>query len=116
MTQLRSAPSNPRVRSSRTLSPEEVESLRDIEDLTPLLEVPDRYSGKPAARVERPVFNSTEVTDLLPRTPQHRRQPTSAAKSRVLIAAVAAGAAAAAAYTMIAPEQQPESRTVLASE
>lgn len=98
------------------MSPEEIESLRDVEDLTPLLEVPARYSGKPTARVERPVFNSTEVTDLLPRTPQHRRQPTSAAKSRVLIAAVAAGAAAAAAYTMIKPEQQPESRTVLASE
>ena len=116
LTQLRSAPSNPHVRTSRTLSPEEIDSLRDVEDLTPLLEVPDRYSGKPAAAVERPVFSSTEVTDLLPRTPQHRRQPTSAAKSRVLIAAVAAGAAAAAAYTMIKPEQQPESRTVLASQ
>ena len=116
MTQLQSAPSNPRVRNSRTLSAEEIDSLRDVEDLTPLLEVPDRYSGKAATRVERPVFSSTEVTDLLPKTPQHRRQPTSAARSRVLIAAVAAGAAAAAAYTMVKPEQQPQSRTVLASE
>lgn len=116
MTQLRSAPPSPRARLSRSLSPEEIESLRDVEDLTPLLEVPARYSGKPAARVERPVFSSTEVTDVLPRTPQHRRQPTSAAKSRVLIAAVAAGAAAAAAYSVVKPEQQPESRTVLASE
>lgn len=90
--------------------------MRDVEDLTPLLDVPDRYAGKPAARVERPMFNSTEDTDLLPRTPQHRRQPTSAAKGRVLIAAVAAGAAAAAAYTMIKPDQPTETRTVLASQ
>ena len=125
MTQLRSAPSSPRARAgeippatrtSRTFSAADLDSLREVEDLTPLLEVPDRYSGKPAARVERPVFNNTEITDVLPRTPQHRRQPTSAAKSRVLIAAVAAGAAAAAAYTAIRPEQLPESRTVLASE
>lgn len=89
--------------------------MRDVEDLTPLLEVPDRYAGKPAARVERPMFNSTEDTDLLPRTPQHRRQPTSAAKGRVLIAAMAAGAAAAAAYTAIKPAPQTTTRTVLAS-
>jgi len=116
LTQLRSAPPSSRARTSRTFSAEELDSLRDVEDLTPLLEVPERYSGKPAARAERPVFSSTEVTDVLPRTPQHRRQPTSAAKSRVLIAAVAAGAAAAAAYTVIKPEQQAETRTVLASE
>jgi hypothetical protein len=87
----------------------------DVEDLTPLLEVPDRYAGKPAARAERPMFSSTEDTDLLPRTPKHRRQPTSAAKGRAMIAAMAAGAAAAAAYTMIKPAQQETTRTVLAS-
>jgi hypothetical protein len=48
-------------------------------------------------REDRPMFSNTEDTDLLPRTPQHRRQPTSAARGRVLIAAMAAGAAAAAA-------------------
>ncbi len=89
--------------------------MRDVEDLTPLLEVPDRYAGKPAARVERPMFSSTEDTDVLPRTPAHRRQPTSAAKGRALIAAMAAGAAAAAAYTAIKPAAQPTTRTVLAS-
>ena len=46
------------------------------------------------------MFSSTETTDVLP-APQHRRQPTSAAKGRVLIAAMAAGAAAAAAYTVV---------------
>jgi murein DD-endopeptidase MepM/ murein hydrolase activator NlpD len=47
----------------------------------------------------------------------HRRQPTSAARGRMLIAAMAAGAAAAAAYTAVGPaEQVTTSRTVLASE
>ncbi len=90
--------------------------MRDVKDLTPLLEVPERFAAKPAARAERPVFSSTEDTDLLPRTPQHRRQPTSAAKGRVLIAAMAAGAAAAAAYTVVKPDDQNITRTVLASE
>ena len=63
----------------------------------------------------RPMFSSTENTDILPRTPQHRRQPTSAARGRVLIAAMAAGAAAAAAYTMTGSPEQTVTRTVLAS-
>lgn len=90
--------------------------MSDVEDLTPLLDVPAKYAGKLADRAERPMFSSTEDTDLLPRTPQHRRQPTSAARGRALIAAMAAGAAAAAAYTMIQPREQDQTRTVLASE
>jgi len=70
------------------------------------------------ARAERPRFSNTEDTDVLPRTPQHRRQPTSAARGRVLIAAMAVGATAAAAYTtMTAPhEVVTTTRTVLAAE
>ena len=104
------------MRTPTTVSSFDVESMRDFEDLTPLLEVPDRYAAKPAVRTERPMFNSTEDTDLLPRTPQHRRQPTSAAKGRALIAAMAAGAAAAAIYTTTRPDQQADTRTVLASD
>jgi murein DD-endopeptidase MepM/ murein hydrolase activator NlpD len=104
------------MRTTATDSSLHLESMRDVEDLTPLLDVPDRYAAKPAARTERPMFSSTEDTDLLPRTPQHRRQPTSAAKGRALIAAMAAGAAAAAIYTTTRPDQQPETRTVLASD
>ena len=86
--------------------------MSDVEDLTPLL--PAEFS--PArSRSERPVFSSNENTDVLPRTPQHRRQPTSAAKGRVMIAAMAAGAAAAAAYTVVNPHEQVTTRTVLAS-
>lgn len=62
------------------------------------------------------MFSSTEVTDVLPRTPKHRRQPTSAARGRAWIAAMAAGAAAAAAYTMLKPADQGVTRTVLASD
>ena len=88
--------------------------MSDVEDLTPLLEVPAEYARSP--RAERPMFSSTEVTDVLPRTPKHRRQPTSAARGRAWIAAMAAGAAAAAAYVNIKPEPKPVTRTVLASD
>ena len=68
-------------------------------------------------RAQRPMFSNTEDTDILPRTPRHRRQPTSAAKGRVLIAAMAVGAAAAAAYTVANPRQPVSTtRTVLAAE
>jgi len=85
---------------------------------------PDKDDKRDAARLdaalrraERPMFSNTEDTDVLPRTPQHRRQPTSAAKGRVLIAAMAAGAAAAAAYTMVNPHApDTTTRTVLAVE
>ncbi|MFM9033239.1 MAG: M23 family metallopeptidase, partial [Mycobacterium sp.] len=115
LTQLRSAPStNPRARATDKTVLDRPE-LSDVEDLTPLLEVPEKYAG-PGSRAERPVFSSTEVTDVLPRTPKHRRQPTSAARGRAWIAAMAAGAAAAAAYTMIKPADQGTTRTVLASD
>ena len=91
------------------LSPES-DVMDDVADLTPLVDVPVK------ARSERPRFSSTEDTDILPRTPQHRRQPTSAAKGRAMIAAMAAGAAAAAAYTMVNPREQVATRTVLAAE
>lgn len=75
-------------------------------------------AGTTISRAERPRYSNTENTDILPRTPQHRRQPTSAARGRVLIAAMAVGATAAAAYTtMTAPhEVVAPTRTVLASE
>jgi murein DD-endopeptidase MepM/ murein hydrolase activator NlpD len=104
------------VRTTTTSSSLDLESMRDVQDLTPLLDVPDRYAAKPAIRTERPMFNSTEDTDLLPRTPQHRRQPTSAAKGRALIAAMAAGAAAAAIYTTTRPDHESQTRTVLAAD
>jgi murein DD-endopeptidase MepM/ murein hydrolase activator NlpD len=94
-----------------------IDPMRDVEDLTPLLDVPAKFSDSRAAdRAERPMHSSTEDTDLLPRTPRNRRQPTSAARGRMLIAAMAVGAAAAASYGMVAPEDEPTTRTVLAAE
>lgn len=88
--------------------------MADVTDLTPILEIADEPVR---IRAERPMYSNNEITDLLPRTPQHRRQPTSAAKGRVMIAAMAAGAAAAAAYTAVSPRDQiGTTRTVLASD
>ena len=100
MTQLRSVPP----RDSTTF---EVVGLPEAEDTV------DTAKG----RAQRPMFSNTEDTDILPRTPRHRRQPTSAARGRVLIAAMAVGAAAAAAYTVVNPRQPvTTTRTVLASD
>jgi len=92
--------------------------MADVTDLTPLIDFSDDLAKPRAQRpAEQPRYTSTEVTDILPRTPQHRRQPTSAAKGRVMIAAMAAGAAAAATYTAISPRDQiTNTRTVLAAE
>jgi murein DD-endopeptidase MepM/ murein hydrolase activator NlpD len=96
----------------------ELDDMHDADDLTPLqLVIPTEFASKrDAERAEQPRFVDTEITDMLPRTPQHRRQPTSAAKGRVMIVAMAAGAAAAAAYTAIKPAGETTTRTVLAAE
>ena len=96
----------------------ELDDMHDVDDLKPLrLAVPAEFAGAPA-RAQRPPYdpNNTEDTDILPRTPQHRRQPTGAVKGRVMIAAMAAGAAAAAAYTAVNPTDKVTSQTVLAAD
>lgn len=92
--------------------------MADVTDLTPLLDIADAPVTPRAQRATNtPRYTSSENTDILPRTPQHRRQPTSAAKGRVMIAAMAAGAAAAATYTAVSPRDQvTQTRTVLATE
>lgn len=103
---------------SQVVHSPELDDMTDADDLTPLqLVVPTEFASKrDALRAEQPRFVDTEITDMLPRTPQHRRQPTSAAKGRVMIVAMAAGAAAAAAYTAIKPAGETTTRTVLAAE
>lgn len=66
----------------------------------------------PSARCSRAARPLTSF----PAPPSTRRQPTSAARGRMLIAAMAAGAAAAAAYTVVNPREQVATRTVLAAE
>jgi len=94
----------------------ELDDLHDADDQQPLrLAVPAEFAAT-VDRREVPRYSNSENTDVLPRTPQHRRQPTSAAKGRVMIAAMAAGAAAAAAYTAIKPATETTTQTVLAAD
>lgn len=99
----------------------ELDDMRDTTDLTPLrLVAPSEFldeaddSGSPTLDV--PLFSNTEDTDILPRTPQHRRQSTSAAKGRLMIAAMAIGAAAAASHTVINRPAKVAAVTVLAAD
>ncbi|WP_445168810.1 M23 family metallopeptidase [Mycolicibacterium sp. Dal123E01] len=95
----------------------ELDDLHDADDQQPLrLAVPTEFAARDDWRDELPRFSNSENTDVLPRTPQHRRQPTSAAKGRVMIAAMAAGAAAAAAYTAVKPPTETITQTVLAAD
>ena len=83
----------------------ELDDMHDADDLTPLRRG-TRLSSPPrrdARRARATAVRRHRDHRHLPRTPQHRRQPTSAAKGRVMIVAMAAGAAAAAAYTAIKP-------------
>ncbi len=95
----------------------ELDDLHDADDLQPLrLAVPAEFASRDDHRAEVPRFSNSENTDVLPRTPQHRRQPTGAVKGRVMIAAMAAGAAAAAAYTAVKPATETTTQTVLAAD
>jgi len=74
----------------------ELDDLHKVDDLGPLV-LAAPAAGPAAARLDR-----SEITDVIPvtrRAGQHRKQPTSAARGRLLISAMAAGAAAAAAHT-----------------
>jgi len=78
----------------------ELNDLHDVDNSGPLLlaaptavPVPARF--QPDTDPRRP--NHSDITDVIPvirRGGQHRKQPTSAAKGRLLISAMAAGAAA----------------------
>ncbi|MGY4711106.1 M23 family metallopeptidase [Mycolicibacterium sp. CBM1] len=106
---------------SRVVHCPELDDMHDVDDLKPLrLVVPAEFATPDARRdtrrAEIPRYSNTENTDVLPRTPQHRRQPTGAVKGRVMIAAMAAGAAAAAAYTAVKPATEATTQTVLAAD
>ncbi len=96
----------------------ELNDMTNTTDLKPLrLVVPSEYAAdQEISHAERPLFSNTEDTDVLPRTPQHRRQPTSAAKGRLMIAAMAVGAAAAASYSVTNQPQKAVTVTVLAAD
>jgi murein DD-endopeptidase MepM/ murein hydrolase activator NlpD len=85
---------------ARVLVAPELDDLHDVDDLGPL------SLAAPEHRLDR-----SEVTDVIPvvrRVGQHRKQPTSAARGRLLISAMAAGAAAAAAHTATSHADAPQ--------
>jgi hypothetical protein len=97
----------------------ELDDLHDTDDLGPLVlattsavAVRARFQPDGAARRA----NISDITDVIPvvrRGGQHRKQPTSAAKGRLLISAMAAGAAAAAAHTATSHADTPKTEAVL---
>ena len=82
----------------------ELDDLDETDDLTPrwLAAPTEALAGVTVEPGIEPCADRSDATDVIgvvPRGGQHRKQPTSAAKSRLLISAMAAGAAAAAAHT-----------------
>lgn len=97
----------------------ELDDLHETDDLSPLwlaapvTEVLPRLTVEPrtARGLERP--HATDVVGAARRGGQHRKQPTSAARGRLLISAMAAGAAAAAAHTATSAADTPKTDAVL---
>jgi peptidase M23-like protein len=99
----------------------ELDDLNDVDDLTPRLLAPPTETTAVLGRVAigpptgREAFLPSEVTDVISavrRGGQHRKQPTSAAKGRLLISAMAAGAAAAAAHAVTSHADTPKTGSV----
>nr|WP_231639346.1 M23 family metallopeptidase [Mycobacterium sp. Marseille-P9652] len=96
--------------AAQVLRAPELDDLSDADDPAPLrLAAPDEAVTRVVAvdaRFERDsardrfldAFRDTDVIPVIRRGGQHRKQPTSAAKGRLMIASMAAGAAAAAAH------------------
>ena len=99
----------------------ELDDLHHVDDLGPLVlaaptAVPVPARSAPDIDAARP--NHSDITDVIAvvrRGGQHRKQPTSAAKGRLLISAMAAGAAAAAAHTATSHAETPKPEAVLAA-
>ncbi|SPM35215.1 hypothetical protein MRAB57_3037 [Mycobacterium rhizamassiliense] len=107
--------------AAQVLLAPELDDLNQIDDLTPLrLAAPathtDVLARVPVLFDADPPSGGHQVTDVIGvprRGGQHRKQPTSAAKGRVLISAMAAGAAAAAAHTATSQAETTQTATVL---
>jgi len=108
--------------AAQVLSAPELDDLNEADDLTPLQLAPTQLSPlQPPAitevidQVPDSLWDSLRNTDIIPvvRGGGHRKQPTSAAKGRLLISAMAAGAAAAAAHVATGHADIPKTPAVL---
>ena len=94
----------------------ELDDLLDTDNLPAVqLASPSNFTANPQA--DQRLTADTDVIDIsvLPRSGQHRKQPISAAKSRLLITAMAAGATATAAHTAVHHSDTAAPRMVLAA-
>lgn len=89
------------------------DDLRPVWLAAPVTEVLPQVVIEPPTerRLERP--HVTDVVGVARRGGQHRKEPTSAARGRLLISAMAAGAAAAAAHTATSHADTPKTDAVL---
>lgn len=101
--------------AAQVLLAPELDDLHETDDLrpawlaAPVTEVLPRVTASP--RTER--SHTIDVAALARRGGQHRKQPTSAARGRLLISAMAAGAAAAAAHSATSHADTPKTDAVL---
>ncbi|BBZ48135.1 M23 family metallopeptidase [Mycobacterium parmense] len=105
--------------AAQVLLAPELDDLDGADDLSPLwlagpvTEVLPRVTVTPrrASRLDHPT--TADVVSVARRGGQHRKEPTSAARGRLLISAMAAGAAAAAAHTATSHADTPKTEAVL---
>jgi murein DD-endopeptidase MepM/ murein hydrolase activator NlpD len=97
----------------------ELDDLHEIDNLAPVwlaappTEVLVRVTIEPDTHAPPEVRHLLDVSAAPRRSGQHRREPTSAARGRLLISAMAAGAAAAAAHTATSHADTPKTEAVL---
>jgi murein DD-endopeptidase MepM/ murein hydrolase activator NlpD len=91
----------------------ETDDLRPLRLAAPVTEVLPRVTVEPRTErgLDRP--SASDVVGVARRGGQHRKEPTSAARGRLLISAMAAGAAAAAAHTATSHADTPRTDAVL---
>jgi murein DD-endopeptidase MepM/ murein hydrolase activator NlpD len=110
--------------AEQVLQAPELDDLHEIDNLAPVwlaaepTEVLDRVAlpDNPEPAVQREARHGphlSAVSGAPRRSGQHRREPTSAARGRLLISAMAAGAAAAAAHTATSHADTPKTEAVL---
>lgn len=107
---------------TRVLVAPELDDLHAVDDLTPqrlaspldATDVLARLTVDPGAQPRHYREDGPPIR-VPQRGGQHRKQPTSAAKGRLLISAMAAGAAAAAAHTALSHSDTTKTETVLAA-